>query len=297
MRKMGMRSIVADQISSEAMPELPEVETVCRTMRSVLLNTPILEAEVVEDDIVFGKTPTDAIRAAFDGAMVTAVGRKGKYWWLQLHSGTYAIGHLGMAGWIRQVGVLGARLLEQGGAPLDDENGRARFLKLRLKTAQGEVVFTDGRRLARMWLAETAESDPTIQKLGPDAREALPSPLDFQKKLQKRNAPIKSLLMDQALLSGIGNWIADEVLYRAGIAPTRLGSSITDAEAKKLCIAIPEIIEFSISVGADHTQYPDDWLFNHRWGGSKGKETIGGEKLERITVGGRTTAWVPSRQK
>ena len=280
------------------MPELPEVETVRRTLERALVGKEIVEAEITPDDIVLKGMSNEFVRDAILGRTVTAAGRKGKYFWLELDEKPWLFAHLGMAGWLREVGQPTIRLREHGDAPMEDENGRPRFLKMMLTSQDGrKIAMTDGRRLSRIWLCESPEKDGAISKLGPDCYTDLPSGEAIHAKLTKKSAPIKAILLDQAVFAGIGNWIADEVLYVARIRPSRLGSSLTSKEADKLREAIKYVIDHAVSVGADKKQFPDNWLFHARWGGKKGDDLIQGEKIIREQIGGRTTAWVPTRQK
>lgn len=286
------------------MPELPEVETVCRTMRACLGGKVLVSAEVVPDEIVLEGRPIEAYTAALVGATVTGVGRHGKYWWIETDRKPWVFGHLGMAGWIRRLPRAGesidqeTRLREHGKMAFEDSTGRPRFLKLLLEAEDGErIAFTDGRRLARLWLGNTPADDSRIQKLGPDVRDALPCPAQLHQVLSKRSAPIKSLLLDQTLFAGVGNWIADEVLFQARISPHRSANDLSLADIKRLCSVLSEILEQAVAVSADSEKFPPTWLFHHRWGGKKGTDSIGGSKIVRDTVGGRTTAWVPGHQK
>jgi formamidopyrimidine-DNA glycosylase len=279
-------------------PELPEVETVRRIMRRVLKGHKIADVEVVPDTIIFGSTPPEAIVEALKGKTVTEIGRKGKYWWLELDSKPWLFGHLGMAGWIRELGADTTRLREHGKAPLDDENGRPRFLKLLITTDEGKrISFTDARRLGRAWLQEGPDKDPAIKKLGFDCYDALPTAKALHAILQKRSAPIKAILLDQSLFAGVGNWVADEVLFHALISPKRPADSLKPKEVERLRESIDMVMKTAVNAGADSAKYPDNWLFSSRWGGAKGRQEINGHKIVREPVGGRTTAWVPKLQK
>src|SRR5437016_3361423 len=142
------------------MPELPEVETVCRLMRRALVGKKIKDVEIVPDTIVFGSTPSEAIKKALEGHKVKSIGRKGKTWWIGMDSAPVLFGHLGMTGWIRELGKATVRLREHGNAPLDDKEGRPRFLKLLITAEDGtRVSLTDQRRLARVWLGEASLTD------------------------------------------------------------------------------------------------------------------------------------------
>ena len=151
------------------MPELPEVETVRRTLESALVGKKIVEAEIVPDEIVLKGMSSSLVHQAVVGRTVTAAGRKGKYFWLELDEKPWLFAHLGMAGWLREVGEPTIRLREHGEAPMEDENGRPRFLKMMLTASDGRrIAMTDGRRLARIWLCESPEKDQAISKLGLD---------------------------------------------------------------------------------------------------------------------------------
>lgn len=280
------------------MPELPEVETVRRTLERVLVGKKIKFAEVVPDEIVLGGLDAVMIEQMLIDATVKAIGRKGKYWWITLDNGPALMGHLGMAGWIRELGAHTIRLREHGNAPMEDENGRPRFLKLLIEAEDGgRIAFTDGRRLARMWLAENPDSCPRVRALGPDCWTQPRTVGQTVSVLKGRTSPIKAALLDQKLFAGIGNWIADEVLYQAGIAPNRLTGSLSESEIKRLLAAIKTVLDLAVDCGADSERYPETWLFHKRWGGGKGDDKIGIHTIRRETIGGRTTAWVPNKQK
>lgn len=280
------------------MPELAEVETVRRIMERALAGRRIRTAEVPVDEIVTKKTPNTLIEETLIGAKVESLGRKGKLWWIGLHSGKTVFGHLGMAGWIRELGEPTIRLKEHGEAPLDDENGRPRFLKMLLETDEGRrIALTDGRRLARLWLGEKPEDDKFFQSLGPDMWTARPPAKELHAVLKKRKAAIKALMLDQKLFAGVGNWLADEALFQARIRPSRPGEKLSLNDVQTLLDRLGEILDHAVEVGADEHQFPDDWLFKARWGGHRGSDTHLGYTIQREEIGGRTTAWIRELQK
>jgi len=95
----------------------------------------------------------------------------------------------------------------------------------------------------------------------------------------------------------VGNWIADEVLYQAGLDPRRPASSLSREEVGRLRARTRAVVRRAVSVDADAARFPRTWLFHHRWGREDGARTARGEPIVHLTVGGRTTAWVPSRQR
>lgn len=280
------------------MPELPEVETVRRIYDRVLTGKKIEKAIVMEDEIVLKKRSAEQVQKAIEGKTVTATGRIGKYFWLELDEKPWLFAHLGMAGWVRELGAPTIRLREHGEAPFEDDAGNTRFLKMELQNPEGHrVVFTDGRRLARIWLLNDPQEDAAISKLSRDWYTEPMSGAEVHELIRKRSAPMKAILLDQSVFAGVGNWIADEALYRAQIRPNRLGKEMGLDETTRVVDAVVDIIRFSVDVGADSAKYPDSWLFHYRWGGKKGDELIDGREIQRDQIGGRTTAWVPGIQK
>jgi formamidopyrimidine-DNA glycosylase len=280
------------------MPELAEVETVCRVMRDVLVGKRITHVEVVPDSIVF-QSARKNIEDALAKRTVRTIGRRGKTFWIELAgAGPTVYGHLGMSGWIREVGRDSTRLQAHGDAPFDDETGRPRVLKLLIEARGGRgIAFTDARRLGRIWLGGDPADEKRIQRLGRDAYDDLPSPKELAALFARRKIPIKALLLDQTALAGLGNWLADEVLYHARIAPHRIASSLDAREVSALRRAIRTVVGHAVKVSADHRRFPRTWLFEHRWGGSRGSRQINGHAIRRDEIGGRTTAWVPAVQK
>lgn len=280
------------------MPELPEVETVRRTMERVLVGHTITEVEIPEDAILLQKRPASAFIEVLHGAKPAAIGRKGKTWWIDLGHDVVVYGHLGMTGWIRQMDAPTIRLKEHGKMPLDDENGRPRFLKMLLTSEMGDrIAFTDGRRLARMWLGPRPNLEPKILQLGFDCLSEIPSASELHAILQRRAAPLKAVLLDQSVFAGVGNWIADEVCFQAQIFPGRIAKSLSPSEVESLRTALQQIVRTAVDCGADENLYPKDWLFHARWGGNRGVETWLGMPIRRETIAGRTTAWIPELQK
>ena len=104
------------------------------------------------------------------------------------------------------------------------------------------------------------------------------------------------MLLDQSLFAGVGNWIADEVLYQARLRPDRRASALKPEEQAPASRLLA-IVKRAVSVDADSDRFPKGWLFHHRWGRDPEAQTARGEKISHATIGGRTTAWVPSRQR
>lgn len=264
------------------MPELPEVETLRRAMELRLCGKRISAVRTTSDSLVFSQGNADGFPGIFEGLVVSGAGRKGKFWWISFEGGPALMGHLGMSGWIQ--------------FPTSGED-LPKFWKLELVTEDGtRMVFTDGRRLGRLWVSPSAEEDPQVRRLGPDSFWDLPEVAVLQKTLGRRKTPIKAVLLDQSVFAGVGNYLADECLYQARIAPARIANTLTVEEVSALRKALSEVLRIAVDVEADENRFPPSWMFHHRWGGNRGPEAIDGHTIVRETVAGRTTAWVPDLQ-
>jgi formamidopyrimidine-DNA glycosylase len=193
--------------------------------------------------------------------------------------------------------VRGVRLVSSGHGERG-EGWPPRFAKLRLTLDDGgELVMTDARRLGRIRLRTDPRTEPPIRDLGFDALLGLPPPARFLDLLAERAAPVKALLLDQSFAAGVGNWIADEVLYQARIAPRRPACSLSRDEGRRLRRALRAVVATAVAARADSDRFPRAWLFHRRWGRDAGAVTARGEKIRHDTIGGRTSAWVPSVQR
>lgn len=264
------------------MPELPEVETYRRQIDKAVRNKTVTDVHVTPDKIVFaGKSPA-AIKKAFLGASVKKCMRKGKYIWFEMSSHPWPVFHLGMTG-IYEI---------SDSMP----TAKTKSVKLILEFDDGTfMIFRDPRRFGRIFLLDDPTHEKPLSNLGPDILNELPSASELYDLIAHRKAPIKALLLDQSILSGIGNWVADEVLFQSRIDPHRPASDLTKTEVKKLHDKISFVAKLAVKAGADDEKFPKNWLFHHRWG-KKMASVSTGHKIEHDTVGGRTTAWVPDVQ-
>jgi len=178
-----------------------------------------------------------------------------------------------------------------------------------MKTAEEpkvEVAFTDARRFSRVRLVHCAAQDIRIttplKENGPDPTldQSILTEEWLEKKMKSKHVPVKALLLDQANISGIGNWVGDEILYHAKLHPEQYSDTFSSAQLKQLHTSIMHICNTAVDLLADSSKFPDEWLFKHRWGkGKKDSPTMlpNGAKITFLTVGGRTSCVVPSVQK
>jgi len=279
-----------------AMPELPEVERARRIATKVAQGRRIVEARCADDPIVFEGVALARFRRALVGRRVRGVRRHGKHLWFELDRRPWPCLHFGMTGGFHTAPG-GPRVKLKSSRKRPDHAWPPRFTKLHLVFDDGgELVLADARRLGRIRLRQDPAHDPPISLLGFDAHRALPVPARFRELVRHRGAPLKALLLDQGFAAGVGNWIADEVLYQARLDPRRRASSLSDAEIERMRSALRHVMDTAVRLSNDSDRYPRGWLFHRRWGKNPRAVTRTGERIRHITVGGRTTAWVPTRQ-
>ncbi|XP_058115634.1 formamidopyrimidine-DNA glycosylase isoform X8 [Magnolia sinica] len=308
------------------MPELPEVEAARRAIEEHCVGKKIKRSIVADDDKVIdagGLSPSD-FQASLTGKTIVAACRKGKNMWLVLDSPPFPSFQFGMAGAIYIKGVAVTKYRRS--MVNDTDEWPSKYSKVFIELDDGlEFSFTDKRRFAKVRLLEDPESVPPISELGPDALTEPMQVDEFVESMSKKKIAIKALLLDQSYLAGIGNWIADEVLYQARIHPLQIASSLSKEQTETLHRCIKEVVQLAVEVDADCTHFPVEWLFHFRWGkkagkvnaldvgadGSQfpsqwifhsrekkpGKAFVDGKKIDFITVGGRTSAFVPELQK
>lgn len=279
------------------MPELPEAEHTRKILQRIAVDRRIARAIVADDAIVFDGRSKRWVAGRLKHRHIVAARRRGKYLWLELDEAPHPILHLGMTGTVRTKDDEPLKLAASPKIP--DRAWPPRFTKLRLELDDGgEIAFTNARRLGRVLFRDRPEHEAPIAKLGFDALTDMPDLAAFRTRIERRRrAVLKTLLLDQGFAAGVGNWIADEVLFQAGIDPRRRVSSLDAEDVARLHETIRHVIHTAVGADARKDLLPKSWLFHHRWGRNADAETSEGEPIEHLDIGGRTTAWVPSRQR
>jgi formamidopyrimidine-DNA glycosylase len=179
---------------------------------------------------------------------------------------------------------------------LDPGDNAPSHIKLDLSLSNGKrLVYRNMRRIGKVRLLEDATAVPPVSTLGPDPLEQGLDVKELISILAKRKAPIKAVLLDQKVFAGVGNWIADEVLYQAKLSPHRRCTTLSEKDIRRMHLCLMRILNKAVEVQADSSRFPKSWLFHHRWG-KKAEQDAKGNAIRFDQVGGRTTAWVPSRQ-
>ncbi len=262
------------------MPELPEVETWRRLAEREATGRIIRDVQAAEDRIVMDETSPEDLGRLLSGRTILGTGRRGKHMWLEFDAPGHLYLHFGMSG-----------SLTAHAAGAGPSHG-----KLALELDNGTwLTYRNPRRIGKIRFYENALTSKPIAALGPDPLAEPLSPDEIAKAFAGKKRPVKSALLDQRLFAGVGNWIADEVLYQAKLSPHRACSGLSRKEIQTLLRSLHRILAKAVAVSADDACFPKTWLFHTRWG-KQAEKTGRGERIRFETIGGRTCAWVPERQ-
>ena len=260
------------------MPEILEIEYY-RELAEAALDREI-NAVWADELSSRGLEPGVDLSAILPGLSFTAARRRGKLLLLDTEGPTLGM-RFGMTGGLLLDGLAGIERLQYGPGTYEERWIRARVVF----SDGGEMLLHDPRRLGRVLM------DPDEGALGPDALSVTLSQL--RTSLASRSAegpPIKARLLDQAKLAGVGNLLADEILWRAGIDPRRPSNSLSDAEMRRLHRCLRGTLAELFARGGSHT---GDHMEARRPQGRCPKD---GAAMFRATIGGRTTWWCPQHQ-
>ena len=281
------------------MPELPEVETVRRGLAPVMEGAVIASAAVNRPDLRWPFPENMASRLI--GQTVTALRRRSKYILADLSSGETLIIHLGMSGRMLISGQMLGAFHHDHPAPtkhdhvlLDMDNGT-------------RITFNDARRFGAMDLTATpaTESHWLIKDIGPEPLGNTFNEHSLKARLKNRKTPIKTALLDQKNVAGLGNIYVCEVLHRAGISPTTLSGNLSGPRVASLVPTIRQILTEAIEAGGsslkDYRQTDGELgYFQHsfRVYDREGQPCLNcATPIARIVQSGRSTFFCPSCQK
>ncbi len=268
------------------MPELPEVESARAVIEAGALDREIADVDDTDTWVCRPHSPGE-IREGLIGRRLTAALRRGKSMWCETSGDGPVLGmHLGMSG----------RIVVSDGAGSPVEGGdRVRGLtatspdrdlawdRFTIRFADGgEMRLFDKRRLGRVRL------DPDLTRLGPDAAEV--GVAEFRERVGRGTAPVKARLLDQSVIAGVGNLLADEALWQASLDPRRRVDSLDHDTLTALHSSLKKATRAAIRHGGVHTGE----VIEHR--SASGHCPRCGAPMQRATVGGRTT-WFCSEEQ
>jgi formamidopyrimidine-DNA glycosylase len=277
------------------MPELPEVETVMRGMSNALQNRIIQHATVHRHDLRW-RIPA-SFSQTVSGCRITSFLRRGKYILVRLSGEVSILLHLGMSGKI----------------VLDSESTPAPHEHVTFHMLEGDrVAYVDPRRFGALGLVETAaeEMHPLLRDMGPEPLGPQFTAATLLAACSGRRAPLKSMLLDQKIVAGLGNIYVAEALYRADLHPALPAEALTRPAAGKLVKAIRTVLREAVEAGGsslrDYVRPEGDMgYFQHAWRvyGRAGEPCPrcpgppGCMGVERLVQSGRSSFFCPRYQK
>jgi len=276
------------------MPELPEVETVCRGLAERLVGRQLRRVQVRRGDLRQPVPPDFAARLT--GRRVLAVDRRAKYMLWHLDDAAVVLGHLGMSG----------RLCVKS----DPAAPPAAHDHVCFETDDQQVlVYNDPRRFGLLLLATeaTLTQHPLLRELGPEPLSADFTAACLRARLGARRGPLKAALLDQTVVAGLGNIYVCEALYRAGLSPLRPAGALSAAEARRLVSQIKAVLSTAITAGGsslrDYVQadgelggFQNQFVAYDREGAACRSRGCG-QVITRIVQGGRATYYCRRCQK
>ena len=273
------------------MPELPEVETVRRTLEKRVVGQRITSLRVTDFPGVLGGWTEEDARLRIEGRTITGIRRRGKYLFIDLDDGTSINAHLRMTGRFSVV---------------SSDRPPLRHERLVLEMQDGlELRFSDQRKFGRVVPVHQADLDRLEERLGPEPLEGSFNVDYLRERLRRRPGKIKAVLLDQRLVAGLGNIYVDEALFLSKIHPARVANSLDESEIARLHTEIQRVLIAAIarkgttfSSFEDAEGRPGDYAVALQvyGGGNKRNCPVCGTPLERTVIGGRGTSYCPSCQ-
>jgi formamidopyrimidine-DNA glycosylase len=256
------------------MPELPDVETFRRYVDATSLHQKIAAVDIDAPRMLQGVSKKRLI-SALTGKAFRETARHGKFLFVRFDSAAWLVLHFGMTGYLDYFKGKGDLAAEP---------------RLQIHfTNDHHLAGVWQRRLGRIGLAEAPAAFAEQEGLGPDALDPAIDVETFGDMFRRKGGSVKSALMDQAFLAGIGNIYSDEMLFQAGLDPRHRAKSLDDGQLADLHRAMLHVLKVAIDRQADPGRMPDSWLLPAR--DKDGTCPRCGGPLERIKVAGRT-AWL-----
>ncbi|MFK7971464.1 MAG: DNA-formamidopyrimidine glycosylase family protein, partial [Bacteroidia bacterium] len=230
------------------MPELPIVAMYKRFVDETSLDQTIVKVDVEDERLL--ECSLQTLQEATLQRQFTHTTRIGKFIFLHTDAGKVIKLHFGMTGKPAYFNSLEA-------AP--------RFTRVTFSFAEGgHFGFVNIRKFGRIDVDDSVEAYQKRRKLGQDALDI--SQADFVKVLQGRNTLLKAALLQQQHFAGVGNWIADEILFQAGLRPDVRLPELSEAHLKQVHGIMHDILNTAILHEADHARFPDHFVVQRRWG-------------------------------
>jgi formamidopyrimidine-DNA glycosylase len=262
------------------MPELPDVEGFRKYFDQTALNKKIVETDLSAPKMLKGLDPEDFIQQT-EGHKFTSTYRHGKYMFASLNNSRHLMLHFGMTGYLQYY---------------KNEEEASSHIRLQFRLSNGFYIAYDNlRRFGAIMLLDNIEDFIEQKALGADPVNENLTFTRFRKLTEGKAGTLKSLLMDQSVLAGIGNIYSDEIAYQAGIHPAANFSSLSEEKKKMIHAKMMSILKTAVKKDGEFSNLPKSYLLNHRKDGEEC--TICGGKILHKTIAGRTSYYCGSHQK
>lgn len=259
------------------MPELPEVHGYQQFIDKTSLNQKIVSFDC-RDHRLLKKSFLDFEKILLGNSLIETE-RIGKYLFIKTSGNMVLVLHFGMTG---------------RPSYYKDEEQRPKFAHIVLTFDSGFHFGFENKRKFGWWdFTESIEQFKNERGLSNDARSL--SLKDFKENLSNRKTDIKKVLLDQSVAAGVGNWMADEILYQAKVHPKQQVDTMAENTVESIYHAMQKVIEVAIEKQAHYESFPEDFLMHFRKEDGICHHT--GDKIQKLKVGGRTTYFSPSWQK
>ena len=263
------------------MPELPDVEMFRRYLESTSLHQEITRVDVPGHDLLEGVSAS-RLKKSLQGSRFADTRRHGKHLFAGLETGRWLVLHFGMTGFL---------------AYFKNEDSRPSHTRLLIRFSNGYALAYDcQRKLGKIALTEDPDRYVRQEELGPDPLGEGFDLEAFRSAMAGSRATIKSALMDQKRMAGIGNIYSDEILFQAGIRPDSKADSLSDDDMKTVYeVMVESVLPAAIEAGARPDRFPSSFVIPHRRGDGTCPKC--GKPLEKRKISGRTSYFCPRDQR
>lgn len=263
------------------MPELPDVEVFRRYVESTSLHQEIDRVEVRSPELLEG-IPASRLKSSLEGSLFSDTRRRGKHLFCGLENGRWLVLHFGMTGFL---------------AYFKNEERRPSHARLLIRFSNGYALAYDcQRKLGKIALTEDPDRYARQEELGPDPLGEGFDLKAFRSAMEGSRATIKSALMDQKRMAGIGNIYSDEILFQAGIRPDSKADSLSDDDMKTIYeVMVERVLPAAIEARARPDRFPASFIIPHRHG--DGTCPNCGKPLEKRKISGRTSFFCTRDQR
>lgn len=262
------------------MPELPDVEVFKQYLDATALHQRIAKTSITSRNIL-GNVSTARLERALTDQEFTASHRHGKYLFVAVDGTGWLVLHFGMTGFLQY---------------FRDPKDTPPHTRVLIAFTNGfHLAYDSKRKLGRVDLAHTVEAFIRERALGPDALDPELDLSAFRKIISTTRRTVKSVLMNQSLIAGIGNVYSDEILFRAGIHPQTKSNRLSEKAGEKLFHTMKATLRKAIEYRVDPDRFPNSYLLPYRKKGGRCPRC--GQRLRQIMVSGRTAYYCSKDQK